>query len=58
MAACERAGIELSIAIKWDEQHPHWSERFESPQAPPAEATPVERMAQRLKTQRPGDQPF
>jgi transposase len=48
--ACERAGIEPSIAIKRDEHHPHWSERFESPPAPPAEATPVERMAHRLKT--------
>ena len=48
--ACERAGIEPSIAIKRDEHHPHWSERFESPPAPPAEASPVERMAHRLKT--------
>ncbi len=48
--ACERAGIEPSIAIKRDEHHPHGSERFASPPALPAEATPVERMAHRLKT--------
>lgn len=48
--ACEAAGIEPSIAIKRDEHHPHWSERFEKPDVPPAGATPVERMAHRLKT--------
>jgi transposase len=47
--ACEEAGIEPSIAIKRDEHHPHWSERFESPAALPAEASPVERMTHRLK---------
>ena len=50
VTACERAGIEPSIAIKRDEHHPHWSERFANPPAPPAAATPVERMAHRLKT--------
>jgi transposase len=50
VTACESAGIEPAIAIKRDEHHPHWSERFTSPEAPPAEATPVERMAHRLKT--------
>lgn len=50
VTACERAGIEPSIAIQRDEHHPHWSERFENPPAPPAAATPVERMAHRLKT--------
>ena len=48
--ACDRAGIEPSIAIKRDEHHPHWSERFENPEAPPADATPVQRMTHRLKT--------
>lgn len=48
--ACEAAGIEPSIAIKRDEHHPHWSARFKSPEAPPADATPVERMRHRLKT--------
>jgi hypothetical protein len=50
VTACDSAGIEPAIAIKRDEHHPHWSERFESPQAPPAEALPVERMAHRPKT--------
>lgn len=50
MTACESAGIEPAIAIKRDEHHPHWSERFESPQAPPAGATPVTRIAHPLKT--------
>ena len=50
VTACERAGIEPSIAIQRDEHHPHWSERFANPPAPPAAATPVERMAHRLKT--------
>jgi transposase len=48
--ACEEAGIEPAIAIKRDGHHPHWSERFANPEAPPPEATPVERMAHRLKT--------
>jgi transposase len=50
VTACEAAGIEPAIAIKRDEHHPHWSERFANPDAPPADATPVERMAHRLKT--------
>ncbi|RKT47455.1 DDE family transposase [Thiocapsa rosea] len=50
VTACESAGIEPAVAIKRDAHHPHWSERFESPQAPPAEATPVYRMAHRLKS--------
>jgi hypothetical protein len=50
VTACESTGIEPAIAIKRDEHHPHWSQRFESPQAPPAEAPPLERMAHRLKT--------
>jgi IS5 family transposase len=48
--ACETAGIEPSIAIQREEHHPHWSARFTNPAAPPQEATPVERMAHRLKT--------
>ncbi len=50
VTACESAGVEPAIAIKRDAHHPHWSERFKSPEAPPAEATAVERMAHRLKT--------
>jgi len=47
---CEAAGIEPLIPAKRDEHHPHWSERFDEPPEPPAEATAVERMANRLKT--------
>ncbi len=50
VTACDSAGIEPAIAINRDEHHPHWSERFTSLEAPPAEATPVERMTHRLKT--------
>ena len=50
VVACESARIEPLIAIQRDEHHPHWSARFETPPAPPPEATPVERMAHRLKT--------
>ncbi len=48
--ACESAAIEPLIAIQREEHHPHWSERFTLPEAPPPEATPLERMAHRLNT--------
>ena len=47
--ACEAAGIEPSIAVARDTHYPHWSERFEESPEPPPDATPVERMANRLK---------
>jgi len=50
VAACEAAGIEPLIAVARDAHHPHWSERFAEPAAPPPEASAVERMAHRLKT--------
>lgn len=50
VGACEEAGIEPLIALKRDEHHPHWSERFGEPPAPAPEATALERMANRLKT--------
>jgi len=50
VSACVAAGIEPSIALARDVHHPHWSERFADPEVPPPEATPVERMAHRLKT--------
>jgi hypothetical protein len=49
VGACEAAGIEPLIAIKRDPHHPV-CERFEDPPAPERDATPVERMAHRLKT--------
>ena len=47
---CEAAGIEPLIAIKRDQHHLPVCERFEDPPAPEPDATPVERMACRLKT--------
>jgi transposase len=48
--ACEAAGIEPLIAVARDQHHlPVW-ERFEEPPALAPDATPVERMAHRLKT--------
>jgi transposase len=48
--ACEAAGIAPLIALKRDEHHPHWSERFAEPPVPAPAATSLERMANRLKT--------
>ncbi len=48
--ACEAAGLEPLIAIARDQHHPHGSERFAQPPALPQEATPVERMTNRLKS--------
>jgi len=48
--ACEAAGIEPLIAVKRDEHHPHYSERFSEPPELPANPTPVQRMTHRLKT--------
>ena len=48
--ACEAAGIEPSIAVGRDSHHPHGSERFSEPPEPAPEATPLERMVNRLKT--------
>jgi transposase len=48
--ACEAAGIEPLIAVKRDEHHPHYAERFSEPPELPANPTPVQRMTHRLKT--------
>lgn len=48
--ACEAAGIEPLIAVGRDEHHADWRERFTEPDPLPDEATPVARMAHRLKT--------
>ncbi len=50
VAACEAAGIEPLIAVKRDQHHSHWSERFGEPPEPAPAATPVVRMTNRLKT--------
>ena len=50
VTACVAADIEPLIAVKRDEHHPGWRERFTEP-APLAEnATPVEAMKHKLKT--------
>lgn len=48
--ACEQAGIEPLIALGRERHHPPVTERFTEPAALPADATPVQRMGQRLKT--------
>jgi transposase len=47
---CEASGIAPLIAMKREEHHPHWSARFSEPGEVAPEASPVERMAHRLKT--------
>jgi len=48
--ACETAGLEPVIAMGRQSHHPPLAERFEPVLPPPAQATPVEAMAYRLKT--------
>ena len=50
VAACDKAGIEPVIAMGQQPHHPPLAERFEKAPAAPADATPVEKMAHRLKT--------
>ena len=50
MDTCEAAGIEPLIAVKRDEHHPRYSERFSEPPELPANPTPVQRMTRRLRT--------
>jgi len=48
--ACQDAKIEPLIAVKREEHHPDWKQRFGEPQPLPEGATPVETMKHRLKT--------
>jgi len=50
VAACEAAGIDPLIAVGRQPHHPPLRERFADVPAPPANPTPVEAMAHRLKT--------
>jgi transposase len=51
VAACEQAGIEPMIAMGRESHHTGLLERFApAPAAPPADASPVQKMAHRLKT--------
>jgi len=49
--SCEAAGIEPVIAMGREHHHIGWQERFAAtPEAPPPDATPMQKMAHRLKT--------
>ena len=48
---CEAAQITPLMPPGREGHHPDWRERFSEPEALPAEATPVEKMTHRLKTQ-------
>jgi transposase len=48
---CSQAGIEPLIAQARQDHHPHWRERFTEPSALQADATAMQAMAHRLKTQ-------
>jgi len=50
VSACEAHAIEPFIAVKRDEHHPAPAERFTEPAALPADATPAQAMAHKLKT--------
>ena len=50
VATCVAADIEPLIAVKRDEHHPHWRERFEEPAPHEGPASPVEQMRHALKT--------
>ena len=50
VAACEAAGVEPLIAVARDEHHAGWRDRFAEPAPLVDAATPVQRMAHRLKT--------
>lgn len=48
---CEDAQIEPLIALSRQDHHPDWRIRFEEAEALPEDATPLEKMKHRLKTQ-------
>ena len=48
--ACEAHGIDPFITVKRDAHHPAPAERFTEPAALPADATPAQAMAHKLKT--------
>jgi len=49
--ACSQVGIEPLIAQARQDHHPHWRERFTEPAPLQADATPMQAMTHRLKTQ-------
>lgn len=50
IAACEEAKIEPFIAVAREDHHPGWRERFAEPEPLEADATPMQKMAHKLKT--------
>ena len=48
--ACETAKIEPLIAVAKEDHHPGWRERHSEPSPLPADATPMQVMAHKLKT--------
>ena len=52
--ASQAQGIDPFIAVKRDEHHPAPQDRFTEPAALPADATPVQAMARKLKTKAAG----
>ncbi|WP_434782545.1 IS1182 family transposase [Ferrovum myxofaciens] len=51
MEACEALGITPFIAVAREEHHPDWRQRHTEPEALPENATPMQAMMHRLKTQ-------
>jgi len=50
IAACIAARVAPFMAVSREAHHPGWKSRFSEPSPLPAEATPLEKMAHRLKT--------
>jgi len=50
IAACEAVNIEPFMAVAREEHHPGWRERFTEPEPLDVEATPLKKMAHKLKT--------
>ena len=51
VVACQAQGIEPMLALSRQEHHPHWSDRFSEPAPLPEQASAMQAMAHRLKTQ-------
>lgn len=51
VVACEEARVVPLIALARQDHHPHWRERFTEPAPLKADATPMQAMTHRLKTQ-------
>lgn len=51
VVACQAQGIEPMLALSRQEHHPHWQERFSEPAPLQEQASAMQAMAHRLKTQ-------